>query len=85
MVSAGDEMTDSVGSCSDTSAHRSDIATARVKMDTVCVIDLHRNELLGQRKKAFDEVRLACSLVNADCHQVQVNQSSNLLRFQVRF
>lgn len=69
-------MTDSVGSRSDTSVgHGPGGATPvsnRLRMDAVCVIDLHHSDHLNHRKKAFDEVRQACTAVNANCHHVQV-------------
>ena len=66
------EMTDSVGSRSDTSGQGPSSRTGRMRMDAVCVIDLQRSEVLNQRKKAFEEVQQACNLVNSNCHHVQV-------------
>lgn len=68
-------MTDSVGSRSDTSAGPGFTTSAsnKFKMDAVCVIDLHHIEQLNHRKKAFEEVRQACTAVNANCHHVQVS------------
>lgn len=69
----GQKMTDSVGSDrkSDTSG-ATGLTPNRLRMDAVCVIDLNQNEGLGQRRKAFDEVRQAALAVNANCHHVQV-------------
>ena len=65
-------MTDSVGSRgSDTCVVPADRA-GRLRMDAVCVIDLHRSEFLSYRKKAWDEVRQACAAANSNCHHVQV-------------
>jgi len=64
-------MTDSVGSRgSDTCVVPADRA-GRLRMDAVCVIDLHRSEFLSYRKKAWDEVRQACAAANSNCHHVQ--------------
>lgn len=41
-------------------------------MDVACVLDLQQSEHLAQRKKALDEVRQACNLVNANIHHIQV-------------
>ena len=68
-------MTDSVGSRSDTSGQGPGPVppvVGKFRMDSVCVIDLHRNEHLTQRKKALEDVLQACTLVNANCHHVQV-------------
>lgn len=68
-------MTDSVGSRSDTSGQGPGPVApviTKFRMDSVCVIDLQRNEHLTQRKKALEEVRQACALVNANSHHVQV-------------
>jgi hypothetical protein len=66
----------SVGSKSDTSCHLglsgNSILSGKMKMDAVCVIDLHQTEYLSHRKKAFEEVKQACAAVNASCNHVQV-------------
>jgi len=76
-------MTDSVGSRSDTSAGQglgfTTSASNKFKMDAVCVIDLHHIEQLSHRKKAFEEVRQACTAVNANCHHVQVSNPAFLI------
>ena len=75
MFSVSGKMTDSVGSRSDTSVYGPGGVTptsGRLRMDAVCVIDLHRSEFINQRKKAFEEVRQACVAVNSNCHHVQV-------------
>lgn len=40
-------------------------------MDIACIIDLSQTEFLPQRKKAFEEIKHASTLVNAKFHQVQ--------------
>lgn len=65
----------SVGSRSDTSCHlglSGNPLSGKMKMDAVCVIDLHQTEYLSHRKKAFEEVKQACAAVSANCNHVQV-------------
>lgn len=62
--------TDSVGTQSDISGHTT--VTGRPRMDVACVLDLQQSEHLAQRKRALDEVRQACNLVNANIHHIQV-------------
>lgn len=71
-------VTDSVGSNSDASSHTacqssmlSQHSQQRSCMDVVYVIDLQQVENLVQRKKAWEEVKEACALVNANAHYVQ--------------
>ncbi|XP_046393431.1 mitogen-activated protein kinase kinase kinase 15 isoform X2 [Ischnura elegans] len=70
-VSEYRSVTDSVGSQSDSSASCGTIGSVRPRMDVVCVLDLHQAEHLFERKKALDEVKHACALVNANCHHIQ--------------
>ena len=49
--------TDSYGSRSDVSLK---YVPTRPKMDVVCVIDLHG----GDRKKAYEDVKVACAAIN---------------------
>lgn len=66
----------SVGSRSDTSCHlglSGNPLLGKMKMDAVCVIDLHQTEYLSHRKKAFEEVKQACAAVSANCNHVQVS------------
>lgn len=49
----------------------STVASNRFRMDVVCVIDLHQPEHLQHRKRALEEIKQACSLVNANLHHVQ--------------
>lgn len=65
--------TDSVGSKSDHSGNTAIVPhAARPKMDVVFVIDLQNSVHLSQRKKAFEDVKNACAMLNANCHHVQV-------------
>lgn len=66
----GISSTDSVGTHSDISGHTT--VPGRPRMDVACVLDLQQSEHLAQRKKALDEVRQACNLVNANIHHIQV-------------
>ncbi|XP_075217555.1 apoptotic signal-regulating kinase 1 isoform X2 [Lycorma delicatula] len=43
----------------------------RPRMDMVCVVDLHQAEHLANRKRALEEVKQACNLVNANFHYIQ--------------
>ncbi|KMQ95788.1 mitogen-activated protein kinase kinase kinase 15 [Lasius niger] len=65
----GISSTDSVGTHSDISGHTT--VPGRPRMDVACVLDLQQSEHLAQRKKALDEVRQACNLVNANIHHIQ--------------
>lgn len=68
-VADGLSGTDSVGTHSDLSGNTAVIT--RPRMDVVCVIDLQQSEHLCQRKKAFEEIKQACCLVNAKLHHIQ--------------
>lgn len=68
-VMEGISSTDSVGTQSDISGHTT--VPGRPRMDVACVLDLQQSEHLVQRKKALDEVRQACNLVNANIHHIQ--------------
>ncbi|XP_046476779.1 mitogen-activated protein kinase kinase kinase 15 isoform X1 [Neodiprion pinetum] len=61
--------TDSVGTHSDVSGHTT--IPGRPRMDVACVLDLQQPQYLSHRKKALEEVRQACSLVNANMHHIQ--------------
>ncbi|XP_012283349.1 mitogen-activated protein kinase kinase kinase 15 isoform X2 [Orussus abietinus] len=61
--------TDSVGTQSDVSVHTT--VSGRPRMDVACVLDLQQPELLTHRKKALEDVRQACILVNANMHHIQ--------------
>lgn len=41
-------------------------------MDVVCVIDVYQNENLIQRKKALEEIKLACFQIGANLNPLQV-------------
>lgn len=64
-------VTDSVGSHSDISAHTNTTMT-KPHMEVVCVIDICQTENLAQRKKALEEVRMACIQVGASLSHIQV-------------
>ncbi|XP_076252318.1 apoptotic signal-regulating kinase 1 isoform X2 [Rhynchophorus ferrugineus] len=67
-------VTDSVGSQSDISTHtmQSSSTMTKSRMDVVCIIDVFKNEMnLLHRKKALDEVRIACNLVGANLNHIQ--------------
>lgn len=66
-------VTDSVSSHSDASGHTTVTPhqVQRPRMDVVCVIDVHQPEHLAHRKRALDEVRQACVLVNANMNHSQ--------------
>ncbi|CAL1686023.1 unnamed protein product [Lasius platythorax] len=68
-IMEGISSTDSVGTHSDISGHTT--VPGRPRMDVACVLDLQQSEHLAQRKKALDEVRQACNLVNANIHHIQ--------------
>ncbi|KAK0168323.1 hypothetical protein PV327_002140 [Microctonus hyperodae] len=65
----GVSSTDSVGTHSDVSGHTTILG--RPKVQVVCVLDLQQVENLLQRKRALEEVRQACTLVNAHLNIVQ--------------
>lgn len=69
-IGDGISSTESVGTHSDVSLHTT--VPGRPRMDVACVLDLQQPEHLAQRKKALDEVRQACNLVNAKMHHIQV-------------
>lgn len=64
--------TDSMSNLSDMSGNTA-IQTGRPRMDVACVIDTLQAENLAHRKCALDELRQACSLVNANLQQIQVS------------
>ncbi|ODM99863.1 Mitogen-activated protein kinase kinase kinase 15 [Orchesella cincta] len=64
--------TDSVGSKSDNSGNTAIVReSARPKMDVAFVIDLQNPVHLSQRKKAFEDVKNACAMLNANCIHIQ--------------
>lgn len=66
--------TDSVGSKSDHSGNTAIVPhTARPKMDVAFAIDLQNPVHLSQRKKAFEDVKNACAMLNANCYHIQVD------------
>lgn len=83
VISANDELldingvrqTDSMSNLSDMSGNTA-VPTNRSRMDVACVIDLLQAEHLPHRKCAFDELKQACSLVNANLQHIQVSSGS---------
>lgn len=45
---------------------------SRPQMDVACVIDLHQPEHLSQRKRALEELKIACNQINAQLHHITV-------------
>ncbi|CAL7938490.1 unnamed protein product [Xylocopa violacea] len=68
-VVEGISSTDSVGTHSDISGHTT--VSGRPRMDVACVLDLQQTEHLAQRRRALEEIRQACNLVNANMHHIQ--------------
>lgn len=46
-------------------------------MDVVCVIDIYQSDNLNQRKRALDEVKLACLQIGANLNHIQVSFSNH--------
>lgn len=67
-------VTDSIGSHSDISGLTIQSNSTMIKphMDVVCVIDICQSDNLNQRKKALDEVKLACFQIGANLNHIQV-------------
>ncbi|KAK2715706.1 hypothetical protein QYM36_010322 [Artemia franciscana] len=62
-------MTDSFGNNSESSNHG---GQSKLKMEVVCVIDLHlADDCLHSRKKAYEAINQACISANANCTYVQ--------------
>lgn len=68
-IAEGISSTDSIGTHSDISGHTT--ISGRPRMDVACVLDLQQPEHLAQRRRALEEVRQACNLVNANIHHIQ--------------
>lgn len=51
------------------------VQTNKPRMDVACVIDTVHTEHISHRKCAFDELKQACSLINANLHHIQVKHS----------
>lgn len=67
----GSRPADSMSNLSDMSGNTA-ILTNRFRMDVACVIDTIQAENLPHRKCAYEELKQACSLVNANLHHIQV-------------
>ncbi|XP_044584193.1 mitogen-activated protein kinase kinase kinase 15 isoform X2 [Cotesia glomerata] len=65
----GQSSTDSVGTHSDVSGNTT--ISTKPKIQVVCVIDLTQPENLSDRKRALEEIKQACSLVNTSFNMVQ--------------
>lgn len=50
------------------------IPTSRPRLDVACVIDTHQPENLAHRKCALEELKQACSSVNANMQHIQVRR-----------
>lgn len=70
----GVRQTDSMSNLSDMSGNTA-VQANRPRMDVACVIDTVHAESIAHRKCAFDELKQACSLVNANLNQIQVNRN----------
>lgn len=67
----GVRQTDSMSNLSDMSGNTA-VQANRPRMDVACVIDTVHPEHIAHRKCALDELKQACSLTNANLHQIQV-------------
>lgn len=69
-------VTDSIGSHSDISAVTIQSNSTMIKphIDVVCVIDIYQSDNLIQRKKALEEVKLACFQIGANLNHIQVSK-----------
>ncbi|XP_008558932.1 mitogen-activated protein kinase kinase kinase 15 isoform X3 [Microplitis demolitor] len=65
----GQSSTDSIGTYSDVSGNTT--ISTKPKIQVVCVIDLSQPENLNHRKRALEEIKQACSLVNTSFKPVQ--------------
>ena len=52
-------------------------AAAKPRMEVVCVIDLHLQQQLQDRRKAFEEVKFACAIMGQ--HNVQVRYQGTFI------
>lgn len=50
------------------------VPAGRPRMEVACVIDTHQPENVTHRKCAFEELKQACSLVNANLQHIQVSK-----------
>lgn len=72
LISENRSATDSIGSRSDNSGHTAIAISTRPRMDVAFVIDLQNPSHVQQRKKAWEDVKNACNMLNANIHHVQV-------------
>lgn len=68
-------MTDSLGSHSDISATtmQSNSTMIKPQIKIVCILDICQSDNLIQRKKALEEVKLACFQIGATLNHIQVS------------
>ena len=80
-IITGEHQTDSFGSRSDYSGKFSQqLNPSRPRMDVICIIDLQNHLFLSDRKKAFEEIKLACSeLKNVAVHHISVRLNNDSL------
>ncbi|XP_044005267.1 mitogen-activated protein kinase kinase kinase 15 isoform X2 [Aphidius gifuensis] len=65
----GVSSTDSIGTHSDVSCNTT--IPVKQKIQVVCIIDLQQNENQYQRKRALEDIKQACLLINATLNYVQ--------------
>lgn len=63
--------TDSMSNISEWSGNTA-VQNGRPRLEVACVIDTNHPEKLTHRKCALEELKQACSLVNANLQQIQV-------------
>lgn len=74
MIAGGVRQTDSMSNLSDLSGNTAITGahSSRPRMEVVCVVDTaNATENLQQRKGALEEVKLACTMVNANLQRIQ--------------
>lgn len=59
-----------------TSENSLQINSPRPQMDVACVLDLHQSEHLSHRKKALEELKIACNQINAQLHHITVESNN---------
>lgn len=60
-----------------TSENSIQLGIPRPQMDVACVLDLNQPEHLSHRKKALEELQIACNQVNAQLHHITVELNTN--------
>lgn len=64
--------TDSMSNISELSGNTA-VQHGRPRLEVACVIDVNQPEKLSHRKCALEELKQACSLVNANLTHIQVS------------